>query len=162
MMIPPVILLVSYALVTSTAAFTERAKECPLLRDHNVPEAVSQGVDAILAAARGEHYQGTGTTVAATGDDHLEAWTIGITLFLGLLGIVLLLAIRSFIRSLRRHEAGGGPVSISFDLLSGTISLSSGSTVASSGQSIDSSSSSSETFSGGGGDSGGGGASDSW
>ncbi len=124
----------------------------PLLQKGDVAGALDAGTDAILAAARGEPYKGTGATTAearvsmpSNGDGRLLVIPL---FFIGLLlaGIVFI------IRSAKRNTRGGG-VSTWGSSSSDSSSYSSDSS---------SSSSSSSDFSGGGGDSGGGGSSDSY
>lgn len=126
----------------------------PLLKAGDVAGGLDAGTDAILAAARGEPYKGTGRTIAETGhaplpDDSNRALLIPILIVVGVFALVAFL-----VRAARREARGGGG--------STGWSSSSDSSSSSSSSSSDSSSSSSSDFSGGGGDSGGGGSSDSY
>lgn len=117
---------------------------------------VEDGVDAILAAARGEPYQGTGQTVAEARS------TAGSTQIVIVMALVMLAFFSIFVWLLLRlrkfawSRGGGSSSSWSSD------SSSSSSSSSSDWSSSSSSSSSSSDFSGGGGSSGGGGASDKW
>jgi uncharacterized protein len=123
----------------------------PLLKVGNVAGALDAGTDAILAAARGEPYKGTGRTAAESRRSAPERNAVLYSLFqffwIGGLAIIAALLLRASWRSRDRSRGFWGWAS------------SSGSS--SSSSSSDSSSSSSD-FSGGGGDSGGGGSSDSY
>jgi uncharacterized protein len=126
----------------------------PLLKAGDVAGALDAGADAILAAARGEPYKGTGRTAAEAGrtgpqDNNLSVLLFPI-FFVG--GLFVLVAVLSLVARRRGRTPGGS---------SGWISPSGFSSSSSSSSSSDSSSSSSD-FSGGGGDSGGGGSSDSY
>jgi uncharacterized protein len=124
----------------------------PLLKAGDVAGALDAGTDAILAAARGEPYKGTGRTAAESRRSTPERNAVLYSLFqffwIGGLAIIAALLLRASWRSRDRSRGFWGWAS------------SSGSS--SSSSSSDSSSSSSSDFSGGGGDSGGGGSSDSY
>jgi uncharacterized protein len=132
----------------------------PRLQAADYNGAVEQGVDAILAAARGQEYKGTGRTVHQTTSAPSATTAIpcvGIALVMAffILGIIVLIAKRG------GRGVGGGTY---VNTAGSTPDSSSSFTDTSSSSSSDSSSSSSSDsgFDGGGGDSGGGGASDSW
>ena len=127
----------------------------PHFRTGDFATGVEAGVDALMAAARGEPYAGTGLTAAERAPRPLwplifilSAATFFVSLFL--------LALRSALRHDRASEASASSVSPGF------VGSTSGSSSESSSSSSDSSSSPSSDFSGGGGDGGGGGSSDSW
>jgi uncharacterized protein len=131
----------------------------PRLQAGDYNGAVEQGVDAILAAARGQEYKGTGRTVRETRNQpHAEAAMpcVGIALIISfvILGIIVLIAKRG-----SRGGVGGTNITT---YGSGPDTSSSFSDTSSSSSDSGSSSSSDSGFDGGGGDSGGGGASDSW
>jgi uncharacterized protein len=128
----------------------------PLFKAGDVAGALDAGTNAILAAARGEPYKGTGRTAA----ERRGRAGIPLSRNLGvLIPLVLFLGVFVFIvaiivRAVRKNRTGmRSPGSSSWG------SSSSDSSSSSSSSSSDSSSSSSD-FSGGGGDSGGGGSSD--
>lgn len=134
----------------------------PYFRQGDFAGGVEAGVDALLAAARGEPFAGTGKTVAeGSGPAHrsvpvttlpFAVVPIGCVAILGLLTFAVILARRENSRAARhRFMTGGHSSSSSFFSSSGSSSSDSSS-----------SSSSSSDFSGGGGDGGGGGSSDSW
>jgi uncharacterized protein len=126
----------------------------PLLKTGDVAAALDAGADAILAAARGEPYRGTGKTASETDGGRRTRMLVRIALLsafglgFGFLILVTWLRFRRRATEARPTTSSSGPSS-------------------SSGWSSDSSSSSfsdssSSDFSGGGGDSGGGGSSDSY
>jgi uncharacterized protein len=131
----------------------------PFFRQGDFAGGIEAGVDALLAAARGEPFTGTGKTVAERrGRASVPATTIpfavvpiGCAGFLVLLVFAVIAVRKANARSARHRFMTGGSSSSSSSFFS------SGS---SSGSSSESSSSS--DFSGGGGDGGGGGSSDSW
>ncbi len=124
----------------------------PAFRAGNFDGGVTQGIDAVLAAARGE-YQATDHTVAVG--------TTMAVIFLFFVGLIVLFGYlvrksQSYTydkRGRRRHTTGWGTW-LALAAANSSSSSSSGS--------WSSSSSSSGGFSGGGGDCGGGGASGSW
>ena len=136
----------------------------PYFRQGDFAGGIEAGVDALLAAARGEPFAGTGKTVAeSSGPAHrsvpvtklpFAVVPIGCVAILALLTFAVILARRENSRAARHRFMTGGSHS----------SSSSSSFFSSSGSSSSdsSSSSSSSDFSGGGGDGGGGGSSDSW
>jgi uncharacterized protein len=141
----------------------------PLFRAGDYASGVEAGVRAILAAARGEAFRGTGRTVAETGapagQGSGRVWVgiLIITIFFVILPVVFVLVLVSRFR--RRGVGSPGPsswTSSSDSSSSDSYASSSPFESSSSSSSSDSSSSSSSDFSGGGGDGGGGGSSDSW
>jgi uncharacterized protein len=136
----------------------------PHFRKADYAGGIEAGVDAILAAARGEPYRGSGRTAAESKGPW--KWLASLpndpNALLGILFLALLLpAVLVLVlwkRSRPGHPAagssGGGSPAFSSD--------SSSSSSWDTSDSSSSSSSSSSDFSGGGGDSGGGGSSDSW
>jgi uncharacterized protein len=132
----------------------------PRLQAGDYNGAVEQGVDAILAAARGQEYKGTGRTVHETrsqphANSPLPCGGIALVIAVVILGIIVLIAKRG-----SRGGVGGTNITT---YGSGPDTSSSFSDTSSSSSSDSGSSSSSDSgFDGGGGDSGGGGASDSW
>jgi uncharacterized protein len=139
----------------------------PEFKRGDYASGVEQGVSAMLAAIRGEPYQGTGRTVAETGtpqgisrSDRIYAitWSILIVLVFGIPLVFVAIILK---RSLQRASPGYGST-FSSSGFSDSSSSSSWSSSSSSSSSSDSSSSSSSDFSGGGGSGGGGGASGSW
>jgi len=142
----------------------------PSFRKGDYAQGIEAGVDAILAAARGEPYRGSGKTVAErvpSSSRWLAALpndpgTLLVVLFFAMLvpAILLMLLWRAIcpgrsasVRRAGSWSGGGSSESTSsYDSSSSSTSSSSDS----------SSSSSSSDFSGGGGDSGGGGSRDSW
>ncbi len=139
----------------------------PRLQAGDFTGGAEQGVDAMLAAARGEELKGTGRTVRETrhpvspvqtrsaSDLGFVGWVGMLALFVGLPVMIIILLVRS-----RRGMVSGGPTTTYVSDSSGSSSSSSWSSSSSSDSS--SSSSSDSGFDGGGGDAGGGGASDSW
>ncbi|MDL2716627.1 MAG: TPM domain-containing protein [Acidobacteriota bacterium] len=125
----------------------------PLLKAGDVAGALDAGADAILAAARGEPYKGTGKTEA---ERRRKASPFLIFLPIGFFIVIIvafLFAFRAAWRNARRRGRRGSSSSDS--------SWTSSSSSSSGSSSSDSSSSgSSSDSSGGGGDSGGGGSSD--
>jgi len=127
----------------------------PRLKAADYDGAVEQGVDAMLAVARGEGLKGTGQTAhEAKRIRRGSAFVKFIPfIFILLIGLIIVIA-----RAVRR----GGPRSGWTPSTGSDSSLWTSSSSSSSDSFSDSSSSSDSGFDGGGGDSGGGGASDSW
>jgi uncharacterized protein len=135
-------------------------------RDYNA--AVEQGIEAMLAAARGEALKGTGSTVRERrrpqpqpnpGQQQSGLETLGcIVLAMLILGVPLVIAI---VVLSKRGSRGANP-SVPYVPPVSDDSSSSSSWSSFSSSDSSSSSSSSSGFDGGGGDAGGGGASDSW
>jgi uncharacterized protein len=129
----------------------------PRLLANDYDGAVEQGVDAILATARGEELKGTGATVHETKKKGVSDLPVTCFAFLAvvIIGFIMLFVlIRKY--GIRGRNWGGTP-NPNADSSSWSSSSSS-----SSDSYSDSSSSSDSSFDGGGGDSGGGGSSDSW
>ena len=129
----------------------------PRFQSGDIAGGINNGIDAMLAAVRGEVYRGTGRTVAQARRHGIPSWLIAVSIgFLWVVGFpaFIVLAVRK--RWVTTGSLGGSSTSFG-----GTFS-SSGWSSSSSSFSSDSSSSSSDSFSGGGGSGGGGGASDSW
>jgi uncharacterized protein len=128
----------------------------PPFKVGDVAGALDAGTNAILAAARGEPYKGTGRTAAERRGSAVQnptfLWLIPL-LFLGIFVFVIGLLIWAI-----RRNYGAGASRGSSSWTSSTSDAATSSSFSSS--SSDSSSSSSSDFSGGGGDSGGGGSSD--
>jgi len=141
----------------------------PFFRNGDFAGGIEAGVDALLAAARGEPYRGTGQTAArqtaARPTGSVRGWLAALPaesgplfwlLFLALgipaITVMVVLILRPS-KSRRASSRGRSWFS------TGSSSSSSSSSDSSSSSS---SSDSSSDFSGGGGDSGGGGSSDSW
>jgi len=120
---------------------------------------INRGVDAMLAAARGEVYRGTGRTVADAGLSRTDRFLAAIPM--KVLGPILIILLFSFpiviIIIATRAKVGSVPAGGGRD----DWQPSSFDDSSSSSPSF-SSSDSSSSFSGGGGSGGGGGASDSW
>lgn len=144
----------------------------PSFRSGDFAGGIEAGVDALLSAARGEPFAGTGRTVAEAGRKRgtgpspvFIALAVG---FLGFWGLMAFFIVRGIRRSGPATGAGrsrGGWTTGSGAWSASSLSSSgssSGWSSSSSSSSSDSSSSSSSDFSGGGGDGGGGGSSDSW
>ena len=123
----------------------------PRFRAGDYPGGLGAGINALLAATRGE-YQGTGRTVAEAGKTPPVWLLVGIGVFLLLLFLAFIAALRRAIRGTVYQRRGRRSTSWGWSGRSG--SWSSG---GSSGSSW-----SGGTFSGGGGSSGGGGASGDW
>jgi uncharacterized protein len=144
----------------------------PFFREGNWAGGIEAGVDAILSAARGEPFGGTGKTAAeaqrrVSGPSPI--FLVAGVAFLGFWALMAFFIVRGIRRSPAAAAAGGGRPRGGLTTGSGEWSAASlaaaESTWASaspSSSTSDSSSSSSSDFSGGGGDGGGGGSSDSW
>jgi uncharacterized protein len=136
----------------------------PALRAGDFDGAVESGAEAMMAAVRGEAYQGTGATVAESIPNTptgpfmtFLSWVFGILVILVMIGVPALV-IWAIVHTIRNR--GKTFSSSSSSRWPGSSSGSSWSSSSSSSSSSRSSSSSS--FSGGGGRSGGGGASGGW
>ncbi len=125
----------------------------PRFRSGDYAGGLAAGVDAMIAAAKGE-YKGTGRTVAEQGGG-LPSW-VGPLFFIVFL-LFLLLFLSAFIRAARGAVYSGRGYRRSSSWSWGAGGFSSGSS-----WSGGSSSGGGSSFSGGGGDFGGGGASGSW
>jgi uncharacterized protein len=138
----------------------------PLFKTGDMAAGIEAGVEAILAAARGEPYKGTGTigADAANGFPNRIFGADPGWLFIGVFGFICAaVLIYNAVLGYRRASRGGRGSGYASSPSSAFASSGDSSWSDSSSSSSDSSSSSSDSsFSGGGGDSGGGGASDSW
>ena len=139
----------------------------PFFQHGDYAGGIEAGADALLSAARGEPFAGTGKTVAERRRGLKAPHPLFLAIAVGFLGFWVLMAVL-IVRSIRKHQPGARPAAGvrrgGWTTGSGAWSastLSSSSAASESWSSSDSSSSSSD-FSGGGGDGGGGGASDSW
>ena len=118
----------------------------PAFQRGDYDSGVTNGVDAMLAAVRGEEYRGSGLTVAQTQPASIHfPWSF--FLFGVFVAFWLIAVRRGWIRAKRAASGDGAGWSSYSD---------------SSSSSSSSSSDSSSSFDGGGGSGGGGGASDSW
>jgi len=147
----------------------------PFFREGNWAGGIEAGVDAILAAARGEPFGGTGKTAAEAHRRVSGPSPVFLVLGVAFLGFWALMAF-FIVRGIRRSPAaaapGGGAVrrggltTGSGEWSAASLAAGESSWASSSSSGLesmsDSSSSSSSDFSGGGGDGGGGGSSDSW
>lgn len=140
----------------------------PFFQRGDYAGGIEAGADALLSAARGEPFAGTGKTVAEGRRGRKAPHPLFLAIAVGFLGFWVLMAML-IVRSIRKHHPGAVPAPGvrrgGWTTGSGAwsaSSLSSSSASESWSSSSDSSSSSSSDFSGGGGDGGGGGASDSW
>ncbi len=141
----------------------------PHFRKADYAGGIEAGVNAILAAARGEPYRGNGRTAAESKGPW--KWLASLpndpNMLLGILFLALLLPAVLVLALWKRSRPGppaasssaGGSPAFSSESPSWSSSDTSSSDTS---DSSSSSSSSSSDFSGGGGDSGGGGSSDSW
>jgi uncharacterized protein len=138
----------------------------PHFKARDYATGVEQGTEALLAAARGEPYKGTGRTAAeaSRGNVRVMPWWLFfllLILFVGLPAFAVIMMVRAArARSTLGRPTGWAPAASGWS--SGSSSDGGWSSSSSSSSSDSSSSSSSSDFSGGGGDSGGGGSSDSW
>lgn len=140
----------------------------PALRAGDFDGAVERGAEAMMAAARGEAYQGTGMTVAESGGSRPPdplvtclTWLFGmivIFIFVGVPALIIWAIVRAIRNPGKTFSSSGSRSSSS----SRGSSSSRSSWSSSSSSSSSSRSSSSSSFSGGGGRSGGGGASGGW
>ncbi|HEV8269311.1 MAG TPA: TPM domain-containing protein [Thermoanaerobaculia bacterium] len=134
----------------------------PSFKAGDYATGVEAGADALIAAAKGEPFKGTGKTAAESGRNvHVLPGWIGLivlVLFLGIPAALIVLAIKMRQRTTTVRPSGWSSAGSGWS----SSSSSDGGWSSSSSSSSDSSSSSSSDFSGGGGDSGGGGSSDSW
>jgi uncharacterized protein len=130
----------------------------PRLKAGDYDGAAEQGVEAMLAAARGEALKGTGKTAheARSGPGFNEFAII----LLGFVVLPIVIIVLLIVFLVRRKGGSSGMPMNTYD--SSSSSSSSWSSFSSSDSSSSSSSDSSSSFDGGGGDSGGGGSSDSW
>jgi len=145
----------------------------PRLKAGDYDGAAEQGVEAMLAAARGEALKGTGKTVHEARHPHAvqvqeQSGGLGIAgcgvLAMLLFGVPLLIAVLVLRKRGPRSATSGDSGNTQILPISDSAWSGSGSSFSSSdsSDSFSSSSDSSSSFDGGGGDAGGGGASDSW
>jgi len=120
----------------------------PAFRQGDYGLGLTRGIDALMAATRGE-YKGTGRTHAQNNSSQFDPITL---IFLGIFGVIIL---ASILRA--RHQIRNG----TFIGSSGSAGLGGG-TFWSSGGGGGGSGGGGDSFSGGGGDFGGGGSSGSW
>lgn len=133
----------------------------PAFQKGDFAGGIEQGVDAMMASAKGEAYKGTGKTVAQT--THVQTNSIAGCLIAALVFLILasipVFIIIIIVRAVMRR--GKSPY-VHYGSSSSSTWDSSSSSSSSSDSFSSSSSDSGSSFDGGGGDSGGGGASDSW
>ena len=136
----------------------------PFLKRGDTAGGIEAGVEAVLAAVRGEGFQGAGRTVAEGPRGRASGGYPVPLVVLVVAGVFIILVIALILWAVKRasRTEGASSPSHASSASSASSSWDSSSSSSSASSSSDSSSSSSSDFSGGGGDGGGGGSSDSW